>query len=74
MSDDRCAGGNERRLWKCTVCGETKPRHWNEKQRPFCDECESREAVLIEMSAYGPGSGEFYSNNEDRSLHTDNEQ
>lgn len=43
----------DKRWWWCANCGRYERRHHNEKQRPFCDECESRDAVLIEMRPKG---------------------
>lgn len=51
---------DDRRLWRCPTCGLEENRHHAEKKRPFCDECESRDAVLIEMRPIGLGREKFY--------------
>jgi len=47
------------RLWRCPDCGATEKRHHASKTRPFCDACDHREAVLIEMRPEGPGKEKF---------------
>lgn len=54
MSDES-VGGTERQ-WVCPECEHSESRHHAERKRPFCDECEFRFAVLIEMEPRGPGS------------------
>jgi len=49
------------RQWKCPDCGHTESRHHNERERPFCDRCDSRDAVLIEMNPIGKGEGKILS-------------
>ncbi len=48
------------RLWRCPTCGHEQSRHHAEKERPFCDECDFRDALLIEMRPIGPGREKFY--------------
>lgn len=48
------------RLWRCPDCGHEEGRHHASKERPFCDECDFRHAVLIEMEPIGPGREKFY--------------
>lgn len=35
--------------WKCDRCGNRKETHPSKRTRPWCSECESRDAVLVEM-------------------------
>ena len=48
------------RLWKCPDCNREEERHPSKLKRPFCDGCEGRDAVLIEMEPVGPGSEKFF--------------
>lgn len=48
MSED----GSER-YWGCPKCGDTRVRHPNATKSPFCDECEFRDALLVEMEVKG---------------------
>lgn len=50
----------ERRRWECPSCGHTEDRHHASKTRPFCDKCDFRHAVLIEMVPKGKDSSKFY--------------
>lgn len=52
-------GTKQKRYWACPDCGFKIDRHHAEKERPFCDECEFRDAVLIEMKPRGPGKEKF---------------
>lgn len=47
------------RRWVCPACGKEQSRHHSSETRPFCDDCEWRDAVLIEMKPEGPGKERF---------------
>lgn len=60
MSDESVDTTEQRRYWECPNCGITEDRHHSATKRPFCDECESRHAVLVEMKPKGKDTSKFY--------------
>lgn len=44
------------RLWWCPNCGAVFDRDHRTQTYKFCNNCESRDAVLIECKPVGPGS------------------
>jgi anaerobic ribonucleoside-triphosphate reductase len=50
---------SDERLWVCPDCGREEKRHHASKTRPFCDDCDWRDAVDIEMRPVGPGKEKF---------------
>jgi hypothetical protein len=47
---------DDERLWRCPDCGAVGDRHHAQRERPFCPNCDARDAVLIEMKPIGPGA------------------
>lgn len=41
--------------WECPDCGYTTETHANKEERPFCNECDWRDAVLTEMREVDAG-------------------
>lgn len=50
----------QKRYWECRNCHFKIDRHHAETNRPFCDKCEFRHAVLIEMTPKGKDTEKFY--------------
>jgi ribosomal protein L37AE/L43A len=46
---------DSKREWRCPNCGHKEPRHHASKIRPFCDPCDWRLAVLVEMKPVEDG-------------------
>jgi len=58
FTSDKSDLPDEERLWWCPSCGAVFDRHHRERDYKFCNNCESRDAVLIECEPVGPGAEE----------------
>lgn len=50
---------DDERAWWCSRCGAVFSRHHAETEYKFCNNCESRDAVLTQCKPVGPGAAQF---------------